>query len=57
LPNIKGIRKVDDIFRRNALHLYKLNVTNGSINNGTTIAGGGVSSTSVEEGICSKSIF
>ncbi|KAG2537738.1 hypothetical protein PVAP13_9NG336200 [Panicum virgatum] len=47
----EAIEAVEDIFRRNALHLYKLNVTNGSINHETTIAGGGVSSTSVEEDV------
>ncbi|KAJ1295341.1 hypothetical protein BS78_01G216300 [Paspalum vaginatum] len=34
----EAIEAVEDIFRRNALHLYKLNVTNGPINHATTIA-------------------
>ncbi|CAN6299212.1 unnamed protein product [Urochloa humidicola] len=47
----EAIEAVEDIFRRNALHLYKLNVANGSINHETAIAGDSVSLSSVEENI------
>ena len=47
----EAIEAVEDIFRRNALHLYKLNVVNGSINHETTIVGDSVSLSSVEEDV------
>ncbi|CAN6323834.1 unnamed protein product [Urochloa humidicola] len=47
----EAIEAVEDIFRRNALHLYKLNIANGSINHGTTIVGDSVSLSSVEENV------
>ncbi|CAN6293355.1 unnamed protein product [Urochloa humidicola] len=47
----EAIEAVEDIFRRNALHLYKLNVANGSINHETTITGDSVSLSSVEENV------
>ncbi|CAD6205249.1 unnamed protein product [Miscanthus lutarioriparius] len=47
----EAIEAVEDIFRRNALHLYKLNVVNGSINHETTIVGDSASLSSVEEDV------
>jgi hypothetical protein len=47
----EAIEAVEDIFRRNALHLYKLNVANGSINHETAITGESVSLSTVEEDI------
>nr|ATG88061.1 glutamine synthetase [Saccharum hybrid cultivar ROC22] len=47
----EAIEAVEDIFRRNALHLYKLNVVNGSINHETTIVADSVSLSSVEEDV------
>nr|CAB3499489.1 unnamed protein product [Digitaria exilis] len=47
----EAIEAVEDIFRRNALHLYKLNVANGSINRETSIAADSAPLSSVEEDI------
>ncbi|PWZ55683.1 Protein fluG [Zea mays] len=47
----EAIEAIEDIFRRNALNLYKLNVFNGSINHETTIVGKRVSLSYVEEDV------
>ncbi|ONM06130.1 glutamate-ammonia ligase [Zea mays] len=47
----EAIEAIEDIFRRNALNLYKLNVVNGSINHETAIVGKRVSLSSVEEDV------
>ena len=45
------MESVEDIFRRNALHLYKLNVAEGSINHETPIACDSISLSSVEQDV------
>ncbi|KAL6641020.1 hypothetical protein ACP70R_019201 [Stipagrostis hirtigluma subsp. patula] len=47
----EAIEAVEDIFRRNALHLYKLNVANGSTDHKTTIASDSMSLSSVEQDV------
>ncbi|KAK3153845.1 hypothetical protein QOZ80_2BG0182250 [Eleusine coracana subsp. coracana] len=47
----EAIESVESIFRRNALHLYKLNVANGSINQATPIADDSICLSSVEQDV------
>ncbi|GJN20769.1 hypothetical protein PR202_gb08186 [Eleusine coracana subsp. coracana] len=47
----EAMESVESIFRRNALHLYKLNVANGSINQATPIADDSICLSSVEQDV------
>jgi hypothetical protein len=47
----EAMESVEDIFRRNALNLYKLNIANGSINHETPIPGHSICLSSVEQDV------
>jgi hypothetical protein len=47
----EAMESVEDIFRRNTSHLYKLNIANGSINHETPTSGHSICLSSVEKDV------